>query len=375
MLLLQENLKKMAGKKVVIVLPFFTLGGAETQAVYIAELFIAEGMDVTIVAFDKKNGKLLEVLRQKKIKSFLIDLNLSKIHQKGLGKLRVLFSFTLKLRKLELDYIFPLTYYPNILASAVWRFTGAKKCFWNQRGLEQVGMNLVEKIAVKMKPSYLANAQVCANHIAKKHNLPSEVIHVIPNAIKAKEGKEDWRKKLSLEDGTILYTYVANYYPEKNHEVVLRGWAEFSNSTNEKVKLVLLGYAPKPELEWKVKSILFDLNIDNVLMLPSTNDIPGLLSITDVGIQGSISEGCPNSTLEYLLYKALPIVSKIEAHKEIFGDNYLGYFNPINPSELAQNLRRTLNKDWVKKVEENNKGILNRYSSEKLSESYLNLIK
>jgi glycosyltransferase involved in cell wall biosynthesis len=177
-----------------------------------------------------------------------------------------------------------------------------------------------------------------------------------------------------LKNGTLLYTYVANYYPEKNHEIVLKGWAEFSASVNENVKLVLLGYAPKPELEWKIKALLFDLNISNVLMLSSTNDIPGLLGVVSVGIQGSISEGCPNSTLEYLLYETLPIVSKIDAHKEIFGENYLGYFSVDSSSELAEILKNTLSEDWRNKIREKNIGIINRYSIEKLSESYTNLI-
>ncbi|MAW65975.1 MAG: hypothetical protein CMD18_07255 [Flavobacteriales bacterium] len=365
----------MVNKKVVIVLPFFTLGGAETQAVYIAESFIEVGVDVTIVAFEEKNRELLDVLKKKNIKNALIDVNLSKVHQKGLGKLRMLFIILFKIRKLKPDYIFPLTYYPNILTSAIWRFTGAKKCFWNQRGLEQVDMNLIERIAVKMKPSYLANAQVCASYIADRHDLSVQLVDIIPNAITITEEKEDWRKKLGLKNGTLLYTYVANYYPEKNHEIVLKGWAEFSASVNENVKLVLLGYAPKPELEWKIKALLFDLNISNVLMLSSTNDIPGLLGVVSVGIQGSISEGCPNSTLEYLLYETLPIVSKIDAHKEIFGESYLGYFSVDSSSELAEILKNTISEDWRNKIREKNIGLINRYSIEKLSESYTNLIK
>ena len=71
---------------ILFILPFFTLGGAETQAFNVAIFLKKKGYTVSFLAFEKKNGKLLNKLEENYIDWKLSSYNLNAIHQSGVKK-------------------------------------------------------------------------------------------------------------------------------------------------------------------------------------------------------------------------------------------------------------------------------------------------
>lgn len=365
---------------ILFILPFYTLGGAETQAFNIALTLKEKGYKVSFFAFEKKNGKLIEKLEEHHISWKLSTFNLHSVHQPGLKKLFDLFKVVKEVRSFSPDFLMPFTYYPNIVISSIWKLTGAKKCFWNQRGLEHNGFSIVEKIAKKMKPEYIGNSKACTNYIENRHQLNKDSLQVIHNGIELIEPKNDtnyWIKLTQKEEGELIYTMVANFYPEKNHFFLLKAWKIFTEKhLDKKLKLVLIGYIPSEHHFNKIKTFAFDYQITNILFLPSTNDVAGLLKVSDYGLLTSSSEGCPNSVLEYMLNQKLAIISKIPATEEIFPDNYPFFCDLGDSNTLVNCFENSLNHYLVdKSVKENHQLVVEKFNMKSLVDKYDELFK
>lgn len=367
---------KKGKSKIVIIVPFFSLGGAETQAFYVAQVYKNSGFDVTVLAFEKKSGLLIEKLQNHGIAHQYIPFKLETIHHTGFKKILGLLKVAFFFRKLKVDYLFPFTYYPNVVCSAVWRLSGVKKCFWNQRGLEKLSVNAIEKIAIKMKPSYLGNANVCADFISKRHELNAGVVKVIQNGIEKPsfvEG-ENFKAFQTLTKGKLVYIMVANFYPEKKHEFLLSAWQKATQNDPNKL-LILVGYSPNQVFFLKAKALAYDLSITNVHFMDSSDNIPGLLKLSDVGVLMSESEGCPNSVLEYMLNKMPAIVSNIPATQEVFDENYPLMCDLNDEAKLVDCIRRCFDEEFRSEVgEQNYNRVLVNYNLENLSQSYLSLV-
>jgi glycosyltransferase involved in cell wall biosynthesis len=367
-------------QKVLIILPFLTRGGAETQAYNIAIGFKEKGYNVTIIAFEKKNGELIDKLHASNINWELLDYDLSSVHRRGMGKISSLVKLIFQIRKHKPDYLFPFTYYPNILISAIWRFTGAKKCFWNQRGYETIGFTLAEKIAVHQKPQYLSNATGSAEFISKRHNIGLTKVQVIHNGILPEEPKNSqayWNAKIDRKPNELIFIQVANFYPEKNHAYLLRGWHQFvnRNKSNLNMRLLLVGYAPNNKCINEAKAIAFDYSLNNVEFWESTNDISGLLSIADVGVLTSSSEGCPNIVLEYMYAKLPVVLSRIKATEEILGTDYPLFCELSDEATLSEAFNKALDKSLTKKlIVYNYEKVIINYNVSKLQSKYVELV-
>lgn len=362
--------------KILIIVPFFTLGGAETQAVNVAVALKKAGHLVQILAFEKKNGILIDKLESLNLECKLYPFDLKLIHKGGIKKIIKIFLLGKFIRSLKVDYLFPFTYYPNLLTSLIWRFTGAKKCFWNQRGLEKLGVSKLESLAKLMKPDYIANSNVCASFIAKRHKLEVSKVQVIRNGVN-KEGldkKSSWDEIEKITKDKLVFAMVANFYPEKKHVNMLKAWSEATNNDPGKL-LIFVGYSPNEIYILKAKATAYDLELNNVLFLPSSNNIDSLLKNTDVGVLISESEGCPNSVLEYMKYSLPVIASDIPAIQEVFSNQnpLLKNLNDING--LAQAIEQCFNEEFRDQLGiENYKLVNSRFAMRELSSNYLNLL-
>lgn len=359
--------------KIAVVVPFFSLGGAETQALYVAELYKKAGFDVTVFAFEKKSGLLIDKLQRYGISHEYIPFKLETIHHGGFKKILGLLKVALFFKRLNFDYLFPFTYYPNVVCSAVWRLSGVKKCFWNQRGMEKLALNAIERLAIKMRPSYLSNAHVCAAFISKRHGLSKEIVKVIKNGIEKPLIIEDESFK-ALTKGKLVYIMVANFFPEKKHEFLLSAWRQATQNDSDKL-LVLVGYSPSEVFLLKAKALAFDLSITNVHFMSSSDNISGLLQLADVGVLISESEGCPNSVLEYMLSSMPTIVSRIPATQEVFNKDYPLFSDLNDEADLVDCIKKCFNEEYRSEIgAQNYIRVMENYNLESLAKNYLSLV-
>ena len=160
----------------------------------------------------------------------------------------------------------------------------------------------------------------------------------------------------------------------KNHLYLIQAWKLFTQKYLN-YKLVLVGYAPNEIHLNKAKALVYDLGLNNVIFLNSENDISGLLSVANIGILVSSSEGCPNTILEYMHAKVPVIASDISPVKEVLGTNYPYLVDLNNTKDLKDKLDEMVNQTNFDDLFQSYDSILHtKYTNEKMIKAYLKLV-
>jgi len=134
---------------------------------------------------------------------------------------------------------------------------------------------------------------------------------VIPNGIPTnnfahpRTTRKEWRAREGFRDDQILFVCVARFAPQKNHELLLRAFAQ-GPASDRNAHLALIGDGVlREQLKEQAKSL--GLN-GQIHFLGLRNDIPEVLRAMDVFVLSSEWEGNPLSVMEAMA-SGLPIVS------------------------------------------------------------------
>lgn len=162
-----------------------------------------------------------------------------------------------------------------------------------------------------------------------------------------KEEKEEIKKDFNIEKDEVVLSYVAELNKNKNQGLLI-DVVEQLMKDNLKVKLLLIGEGPLKEYYEKV--IKEKQLQKNVLVLGKRQDVPQLLSITDIYVASSIREGLPVNIME-AMYMGLPIVATDNrGHRELIVNNDNGFI-VSNSKELKLNIELLIeNKELREKM-------------------------
>lgn len=374
--------------KIVLLIPAYTLGGVETQAYYLAKHFKENGYDVCFVSTRGARGPLCEKLDALKISyDFFYGFN-DFTKKSSLQKIKILWQYIFFLRRLKPTYLLPFTEPINSITNLVFRFTGCKKSIYTIRKgfVDNEQINRIDKLVKYSSPLYVANSIQGAKGLERKFNLNPGAVKVILNGIEPIDTntlKPDyWLNLLGLKKDDFIFVMVANFFNEKNHDLLLEAWYNFSSqlklNNTQLPKLLLIGGPSKFDRDYfKIKAQVLDKKLyDSVIFVNPTTDIHSVLSISKVGILLTFSEGCPNSVIEYTQHSLPIIASNIPAITEILGSNYSLLVNNNDANELESLLTDTyLNYTKFKSATEGIKNeVEERYSIENLKKSYSMLL-
>jgi len=299
----------MAGKRVLILLGCFDLGGAERQAIHVAScLRHRQQADVEVWAF-RPSGRAAEICDRLQIPWRYVP------EQWGWGPLRwpmMLGRFARTVRRWRPDILLPYTAFPNVICGLSWRLTGAKTSIWNQR---DAGLDLASPAvpwAVRNTPLYLSNSDVGAEYLAKTLRVDSRRIRVVHNAVQLDAPRDDrvaWRARIGVDSSCLLACMVANLQKNKDHGTLLPAWqvaCDRLKASGRDAMLVLAGRFDAPD---RVRALIEVLGLrGSVRLLGEVDDVSGLLSAADLAVFVSRSEGCPNAVLESMS-AGLPVVA------------------------------------------------------------------
>lgn len=284
------------------VLEALEIGGAERQALHLAEYLRAQhGAYVEFWGFDKP-GKLSEICQSKSIPWRVIPyVDTSSRFRHLLGVL----GFIRELRKGRFDVLVPYTTTPNLYCGISWRFSGARLCVWNQRDLFplQTGNPLV-RIAPRCVPHFIANSLPVATFLKEHLKIPPTKIHTIPNGVALPppvHTRPQWRERLGMDPSAMAACMVANLHRAKDHETLISAWnavAKHFKSLQQEIPILVLAGRKDPH-SIILSALAEKLGVAPHIRLPGgVDDISGLLSAVDVGVFSSKAEGCPNGILE-----------------------------------------------------------------------------
>lgn len=363
--------------RIAFVLESFNIGGAERQAYNLACSFQSLGHEVTMVALTK-DGKLSYLLEENRIHSVVLGAktNYGKLN---FFKLKKLLKNTLKSQ--SPDAILPYTYWPNLITNLVWKKTGAKVSFWNQR--DEIPFDRVD-LASKaiLNATYIvANSDGGRLHLTDSfQSLDLASTHVIRNGVKLPKQTEDneyWLKKLGKRKNQISVVMVANLQYRKNHKIVLDSWRKVVDHFQDHQifpKLYLAGRFD--DMVYKLKGHCFDLMFTNeVSFLGGVDDVRGLLERMDLGVFASFHEGSPNGILEPM-YMGLPVIAnRIKGNIEVLGAENPGLVRSDDVEQLSEKLISFIKDEMLRETvgEVNFDRVKNEFSIENVTAKYLKL--
>ena len=300
--------------------------------------------------------------------------------RKAIGLLR----FLLKIRSFRPHIIMPFNNLPNRVCGAVWKWTGAKTCIWNQRdeGRDITG-GFIEKLAIKYTPVFVANSEEGKNFLHETFSIEPEAVTIIHNGIRLADPKlpvKEWRKKLDIDASALVAVMVANLTRYKDHQTLLKAWRSVVQSPSLQTlhtKLVLVMAGKKCETYEPLKDYVHAHQLEPYVRFTGfVDDVPGLLKACDLGVFSSKFEGCPNGILESMA-AGLPVVAAdIIGAREALGEDYPFLVPEENSDILARKIITFLSDPEKRQIygEQNFKRVSELFSLEKMTLGYKQLL-
>lgn len=148
-------------------------------------------------------------------------------------------------------------------------------------------------------------SEICREDLMKTFQFPAKKISTIEIGVESNPMIEVRRDLDMIIQNKKVIVNIGSFVPEKNHEGLLRIFAEVHKKHPDSI-LLLIG---KGKLEKKIKQQVSKLNLeDQVYFLGYRNDVLNILKKADVFVLPSLIEGLPGVLLE-AMYCRLPLVT------------------------------------------------------------------
>jgi len=265
-----------------------------------------------------KKSKILSISKTKELRFLLKKHNIDIIQANGSDTFKYAVASTLFLKK-------PKILYRNISHVSYW-----------------INNNIITReiyrILFKNADAIASVSQAAAIEFAAEMNVSLNKIQVIKRGIPVKiydKGKS--RDEINLEFNLIntnkLIVWAGALSKEKYPSFALEV-IQLLNTIRKDCILIMAGAGPE---EMKVKELINQLQLDNVLLIGFCNDIHRLLAAADVLILTSLIEGVPGIVLEAALQKTPSIAIDCGSTSEALIHNKTGFLvkthNPIHFTE------------------------------------------
>lgn len=300
----------LGGKRIIIVLGALAIAGAERQALLLARRLKGEYGAVPEIwgVWDPSPSTLGY---EDEVPQHIHHV---RWQTSPLVRLANLVKLGLALRRARPDVLMPFTMPPNFFCGLIWKITGASTCIWNQRdeGFTR-RPQLGERLAARLTPWFASNSARGRSFLVDTLNVPATRIRVIDNgveAIRPDVPRAEWRRRLGLDESSVLACMVGNFQSWKDHETLIRAWRVVLDGlllSGENATLLLAGGAGDVRLE-DLQALVRGLALEpHVIFLGYVPDVPSLLGAVDIGVFSSKTEGAPNGVLE-VMAAGLPVV-------------------------------------------------------------------
>ncbi len=361
-----ERAAVLKDQRIVFVLGNLELGGAERQALMLAQhLSENEGAHVEVWGFNT-SGPVAEICERNGIRWRVVPYSFSACPLKrSLSLMRLAWL----MRKARPDVLLPYTTVPNVACGLIWKFTGARMCVWNQRDEGLVSLNgWWERLALKRVSHFISNSNAGARFLT---TATSAHVRVIQNGISSSVAvldRDAWRARLEIENDAFVACMVANLHSNKDHKTLLRAWREAVGESKRNAVLVLAGR--HDDAYESLLALAYELEIEGAVRFAGhVDDISGLLSAVDLGVFSSRSEGCPNGVLECMAAGLAIAATNIEGVREAVGSRGLQFLAPPGDAPaLAQVILKLATDPALCATigEDNRKRVREQYESQRM---------
>lgn len=189
---------------------------------------------------------------------------------------------------------------------------------------------------------FTAPSSSIKNWLIKDFNVSESKIHVVNNGVDLSSYapiKEEElvavRNKLGVKSDQKLMTCVGCLKPVKGHKYLISAFAEFLNIYKGQWKLILLGDG---ELRQELEKQAMELGIsENICFLGYQTNVHEWLSISNIVISATLSEGLSNALIEGCAAGCPVIATNVGGNPEIVSNGVNGILvEPENKSQLLK---------------------------------------
>jgi len=209
-------------------------------------------------------------------------------------------------REARIDVVHAHDPYANAIAAPAVRLAGtgaviASHRWW--RDVHRLRVRFANRLAYRFAHRVLANSPAVGELVVREEGVSRERLVVIPNFVDedafaplSEPRRVALRQQMGLSDNVFAVGVVANLYPVKNHQMLLRAVARLKDAAWQDVRFVLVGEGKERE---PLAKLAQDLGIaDRVLMPGRIAHEPGLPGVFDITVLTSREEGFPNWVVE-----------------------------------------------------------------------------
>lgn len=241
----------------------------------------------------------------------------------------------------------------------------------------------LQRIVASLSNTVLSVSESLKTRVARELAISPRKFKVINNGVDTlifsgdydvRKLKEELKERfdLNISLGGLVIGSVGSLKPQKNQIMLLEAIRALNiESPNNNVKVILVGDGPdRSMLEAYIAGNKMK---KQVVILGKRSDIPELLSLFDVFISTSLSEGLSNVILEALSSSVPVIATKSVGTPELVYDGINGFIvHPPHASGFAEKIKFLLeNRHFLKELSANaRKFIEENYSIKKMVSSY-----
>lgn len=183
------------------------------------------------------------------------------------------------------------------------------------------------------------------------------------------------KNNYGIKDNDIVVTLVANLqHRVKGHKYFIQSAKSITERHHNRVKFLIAGNGHEVNLKSELKALVSELNLnDKVVFTGQVKNIIEILSITDIGVNSSLSEGMSNSILEYMAMGKPVVATEVGGNPEVVIDGETGIIVPPKDSQsLAEALLKLINNKELKRSmgSKGKKRAEEYFSAEKMAKEY-----
>ena len=236
------------------------------------------------------------------------------------------------------------------------------------------GQRLADRFLARITERIIAVSKTVADFTAQQEGISPEKFIVIYNgidleALRQAAGNDPAavRREFSIAEDEQAIVSVARMLPQKNHRLLLEGFARFS-PLHPNYRLLLVGGGKDFDT---IKRYAQELGLgDRVLFLGYRRDVPRLLSIADFFVSTSKIEGFGIAHAEALALGVPVLTTKTAGPDEMIQEGINGFFIPKDmPEAVAAGLEKMIAAEHSK-LSQAARDSAKRYSIEKIVDNY-----
>ena len=334
-------------KLLVIIGTLAHMGGAERQALHLVEhLAKCPGCTVEVLAFE--DGEVLRTaLAALQVRTHVFPYYYRWPRSRRLSRLACL-TWLLRFQ-IRPDALLPFVGVHSKTAAMVWRYSGARFCWWNQQdeGRDLAGTPTERRILQQL-PCITSNSFVGRDFLAKTYGLAPERILVYNNGTPLPELAKSpraghWRREFGSRP---IVTMLANVTAFKDHGTLVAAWQIVRRRIPAADPvLILAGHLKeaKTVTELKLKAFGLGLSGENVRFVGAVKESAELLLDSDLVVHSSLTEGCPNAVCEAMALGRAVVATDIPGCRQALGPGGQEWLAPAGDApEMADKILRLL---------------------------------